>query len=115
ATPESARRAPPVVRAGLAAIGEQPITRRMVDRRNSRHGEQPFFLVREYNLTTASVPPEDNRLMTGRWWTDAEARTRPRVSLEEDMAKSLALGVGDTIAFDVQGVRVEAEGTSIPT
>src|SRR5205823_1054993 len=53
-------RATPVVRARLAAVGERPITREMVDRRKSRHGEQPFFLVREYNLTAAAAPPEDN-------------------------------------------------------
>ena len=106
-------RATPVVRARLAAVGDQPITREFVDLKRGRHGEPPFFLTREYNLTTAAAPPEDNRLLSGRWWTDDEARARPRVSVEEDMAKSLAVGLGDTVAFDVQGVRVEAEVMSV--
>jgi putative ABC transport system permease protein len=64
-------------------------------------------------LTTSEAPPDNNRLIAGRWWTQAEARARPLVSVEEDMAKNLRVGVGDTLAFDVQGVRVEAEVTSI--
>lgn len=106
-------RVTPVVRARLAAIRDEPVTRAMVDRRRGRQGEQPFFLVREYMLTSAAAAPDGNRLITGRWWTDAEASARPRVSLEEDMAKFLAVGVGDTIAFDVQGLRVDAEVMSV--
>jgi putative ABC transport system permease protein len=64
-------------------------------------------------LTTAPVPPDGNRLVAGRWWTSDEARDHPRVSLEEEMAKQLAVGVGDRIAFEVQGVRVSAEVMSI--
>ena len=108
-----APRLTPVVRARLAAFGDQPVTRALVEKRRGRHGEEPFFLIREYALTTADAPPDGNRLLTGRWWTQAEARDRPRVSLEEEMAKSLRVGIGDTVAFDVQGVRVDAEVMSV--
>ena len=104
----------PVVRARLAAVGREPVTRALVDRRRAeRKGDEPFFLIREYVLTTASALPDGNRVIAGRWWTEAETRGRVLVSLEEDMAKSLRLGVGDQIAFEVQGVRVEAEVASI--
>jgi putative ABC transport system permease protein len=102
-----------VTRSRLAAVGDQPITRALVERRRAERGDEPFFLIREYALTTAPVPPEDNTLIAGRWWTDAEAADRPRVSLEEEMAKSLAVGVGGTVAFDVQGVHVDADVMSI--
>jgi putative ABC transport system permease protein len=103
-----------VVRARLAAVGDEPITRALVDRRRAeRQGERPFFMVREYVLTTAAAPPDGNRLIAGRWWTDDDARAQPRVSIEEEMAKSLRVGVGDRLAFDVQGVRVDAEIMSI--
>ena len=102
-----------VTRSRLAAVGDQPITRALVDRRRAERGDEPFFLIREYALTMAPVPPEDNTLIAGRWWTDAEAAARPRVSLEEEMAKSLKIGVGGTVAFDVQGVRVDADVMSI--
>jgi putative ABC transport system permease protein len=57
--------------------------------------------------------PEGNAVIAGRWWAAAESPVRPRVSLEEDMAKKLNVGIGGTVAFDVQGVRVDAEVTSI--
>jgi putative ABC transport system permease protein len=108
-----APRLTPVVRARLAAVGDQVVTRGLVEQRRGRRGEEPFFLIREYVLTTAAAPPDGNRVIAGRWWTDDEARVRPRVSLEEDMAAALRVGVGGTVAFDVQGVRVEAEVMSI--
>ncbi len=109
-----APRLTPIVRARLAAVGEQPVTRALVDeRRAQRGGDEPFFLIREYALTTAAEPPDGNRLLAGRWWTEAEARARPRVSLEEEMAKNLRVTVGGRVTFDVQGVRVPAEVTSV--
>jgi putative ABC transport system permease protein len=103
----------PVVRARLAAFGDQPVTRALVEKRRGRQGQEPFFLIREYVLTTGAAVPDGNRLIAGRWWTEDEARARPRVSLEEDMARNLKLQIGDSIAFDVQGVRVDAEVMSI--
>jgi putative ABC transport system permease protein len=104
----------PVVRARLAAVGEQPVTRALVDRRRAeRRGDEPFFLVREYALTTAEALPEGNTVIAGRWWTADDARARPRVSLEEEMAKKLGVGVGGIVAFDVQGIRVDAEVMSV--
>ena len=103
-----------VVRARLAAVGDQPVTRELVDRRRAeRPGDEPFFFVREYALTTAETPSEGDRIVAGRWWTPEEARAHPRVSVEEEMARSLGVTVGSTLAFDVQGVRVDAEVTSI--
>ena len=104
----------PVVRARLAAVAGEAVTRAFVDRhRAERSGDQPFFFIREYTLTTAEAPPEGNTIVGGRWWTSDEAKARPRVSLDEEMAKSLHVGVGSTIAFDVQGARVDAEVMSI--
>jgi putative ABC transport system permease protein len=103
----------PIVRARLAAVGDEPVTRALVDRRKAEGAEKSFFLIREYALTSTAELPEGNRVIAGRWWTDADAAARPSVSIEEDMARGLQVGVGGTIAFDVQGVRVEAEVTSI--
>jgi putative ABC transport system permease protein len=108
-----APRLTPIVRARLAAVGEEPVTRALVDRRRAEGAEKSFFLIREYAITSAAELPEGNRVIAGRWWTEADAAARPRVSIEEDMAVGLRVGVGDTIAFDVQGVRVDAEVTSI--
>jgi putative ABC transport system permease protein len=52
-------------------------------------------------------------LTHGRWWTPAEAAAGPRASVEEAAARQLGVDVGSRLAFDVQGVTVEAEVTSI--
>jgi putative ABC transport system permease protein len=103
----------PVVRARLAAIGGQRLTREMVDRRRARGQEGWWYLTREYVLTWADALPAGNVLVRGRWWTAAEAAAGPRVSVEEVAARHLGLDVGSRVAFDIQGVTVEAEVASI--
>src|SRR5439155_17157173 len=70
-------------------------------------------VTREYVLTFAAEPPPGTVVTRGRWWTAAEAAARPRVSVEEEAARALGVDVGGTLAFDVQGVRVEAEVGSL--
>jgi putative ABC transport system permease protein len=70
-------------------------------------------VTREYVLTFAAEPPPGTVVTRGRWWTAAEAAARPRVSVEDEAARALGVDVGSTLAFDVQGVRVEAEVASL--
>jgi putative ABC transport system permease protein len=60
----------------------------------------------ERNLTWSADEPAGNTLVAGTWWP-ADA-TAPLVSLEAEYAAELGLAVGDTLAFDVAGTRVEA-------
>ena len=103
----------PVVRARLTAIGAERLTRDAIDRRTPREEDGRWYFTREYVLTWAERPPEGNVLVRGRWWTPAEAETGPRASVEEAAARALGLEVGSRMTFDVQGVPVEAEVTSI--
>jgi putative ABC transport system permease protein len=64
-------------------------------------------------LTWAESPPAGNVVTRGRWWSPAEAAARPQVSVEEEAARGLGVDVGGTLAFDIQGVRVEAAVTSL--
>jgi putative ABC transport system permease protein len=108
----------PVVRSRLAAVNGTEVTaamtrgpRRPVDR-ETPGGEAAWYLRREYVLTFAEDLPATNTLVKGRWWRAPEWR-RPLVSIEESAARHLGVDVGDRLAFDVQGVRVEGEVTSI--
>jgi putative ABC transport system permease protein len=103
----------PVVRARLAAIDGERLTREAVDRRKARGEEGHWYFTREYVLTWADAPPAGNVLVRGRWWTPAEAAAGPRASVEEAAARALGLRVGSRATFDVQGVPVEAEVTNI--
>jgi putative ABC transport system permease protein len=103
----------PVVRARLAAIDGEPVTRAAVDRRKARGEEGTWYFTREYVLTWADEPPAGNVLVRGRWWTAAEAAAGPQVSVEEVAARHLGLALGSRATFDIQGVPIEAEVTSI--
>ncbi len=98
----------PVVRARLVAINGRPVGR---DRAQGQ--DDAWRFTREYVLTFAAAPPPANVLTRGRWWTDADAAARPRVSVEDEAARSFGVDVGGTLTFDVQGVRVEGEVMSL--
>jgi len=103
----------PVVRSRLAAINGLPVTRAMIDaRREGPDSEGAWYLRREYVLTYAAELPPANVLVKGYWWGPSDW-TRPLVSVEEAVARQLGIGVGDRLTFEVQGVPVGAEVTSI--
>jgi putative ABC transport system permease protein len=103
----------PVVRARLAALDGEPLTRQVVDRHRARGQEDTWYFTREYVLTWAAEPPAGNVLTRGRWWTAAEAASGVRASIEETAARHLGVRLGSRVTFDVQGLAVEAEVTSI--
>jgi len=98
----------PVVRSRLSAINATPLT---ADERARR--ENAWYLTREYVLTWAKEPPGHNTIVGGRWWTPAEAAREPLISVEEEIARQLGVGLGDSLTFDVQGVPVQARVTSL--
>jgi putative ABC transport system permease protein len=103
----------PVVRARLATVNGERVGRALLERRRAAGHEALWYFTRDYVLTSMAAPPAANAILRGRWWTAAEAAARPRASVEESAAKALGVDVGDTLGFDVQGVRVEPVVTSI--
>lgn len=102
----------PVVRARLAALDGQAITRALIERRRAGGEEAVAYYTRDYVLTAASALPSGNVVTAGQWWRDG-ASAAPQASVEEAAARHLGLGVGSRIAFDIQGVRLEAEVTNL--
>ena len=94
----------PMIRGRLVAVNGRPVTpedyaddraRRMVDR--------------EFNLSHSAAKPAQNLVVAGRW-VDEEAGA---ISVEEGLAKTLGLKLGDTLLFDIGGVQNEARITSL--
>jgi putative ABC transport system permease protein len=75
-----------------------------------------WVFTREQRLTWLEELPEDNvvieALDEGVLWSDP---SRAEVSIEEDFAADLGVGVGSMLALDVQGVEVELLVSSIRT
>jgi putative ABC transport system permease protein len=70
------------------------------------------FVEREANLTWSRTLRDDNRLVSGRWWTDGDGG-EARVSVELEYAERLGLKLGDTVTYDVAGEPVSATVTSL--
>ena len=64
---------------------------------------------REFNLSSLARLPEENEIVAGRW-TPGEANA---VSVEEGLANTLGLKLGDTLHFDVGGIPQEGRITSL--
>ena len=64
---------------------------------------------REFNLSHSSKNPPHNDVIAGRWTEDEEGA----VSVEEGIAKTLNLKLGDSLRFDIGGVQTESKITSL--
>ena len=64
---------------------------------------------REFNLSNAAEPPEHNMIVGGAW----KAEEQGALSVEEGIAKTLGLKLGDTLRFDIGGIQNEAKITSL--
>jgi putative ABC transport system permease protein len=96
----------PMVRGRLVAIGGKPVTgATFTDERAKRLAE------REFNLSWMDATRADNRILQGKFWEPGS--TAREFSVEEGIAKSLRLKVGDTLAYEVAGSTFEAPVTSI--
>ena len=64
---------------------------------------------REFNLSNAAQAPEHNQITAGTWTPDAAGE----ISVEEGIAETLGLKMGDTLRFDIGGLPSEARITSL--
>ena len=97
----------PMVRGRLIAINGRAVSsdtyaddraRRLVDR--------------EFNLSWMVNLPPDNRIVAGHWWNAADMRA-DQLSVEQGIAETLGLKLGDVLAYDVAGSRFSATITSL--
>jgi putative ABC transport system permease protein len=95
----------PMVRGRLTHINDQVVLPQ--DFEDSRAQR---LVDREFNLSYATDLPDKNKVTAGTW----HANTRmPEVSIEKGLAKTLSLKLGDSLIFDIAGVPVKANVTSI--
>ncbi len=64
---------------------------------------------REFNLSTMTELPAQNQVIAGRWYDNR----KPEASVEEGLAKTLNLKLGDVLQFDIGGQLVAAPITSL--
>jgi putative ABC transport system permease protein len=64
---------------------------------------------REFNLSHSAAQPPHNQVVGGQW----RAEERGAISVEEGIAKTLGLKLGDNLRFDIGGIQSEARITSL--
>ncbi|MGD9550217.1 MAG: ABC transporter permease [Burkholderiaceae bacterium] len=94
----------PMVRGRLVAINGQPVGSDSFTEDRARQ-----LVEREFNLSYTSRLPAHNVLVAGRW----VAQEAGAISVEEGLAKTLGLQLGDRLRFDMAGVQNEARITSV--
>ena len=94
----------PMIRGRLVAVNGKAVTpddfeddraKRLVDR--------------EFNLSNSAQPPTHNQIVAGRW----TAGEKDAISVEEGLAKTLGLKLGDSLRFDIAGQLSDARITSL--
>jgi putative ABC transport system permease protein len=97
----------PVVRGRLVAVNNAPVQERA---KKDSQGEEATR--RELSLTWADNLPEDNKITAGELWTVGQAGL---VSVEQKLAESLHIQVGDELAFVVGSEQFQAKVANIRT
>jgi len=97
----------PMVRGRLTAINGRPVVAADYPEDRARR-----LVEREFNLSWAAEMQADNQLVAGRWWGSAE-REPAQLSVEEGIAKTLGLHLGDRLTYQVAGQSFEARVSSL--
>ena len=94
----------PMIRGRLLSVNGKTVTPDdFTDERAKR------LIDREFNLSHAAVQPPHNEIVAGRWTPEE----KDAISVEEGIAKTLGLALGDALRFDIGGIPVDAKVTSL--
>ena len=91
----------PMVRGRLIAINNHAISGNNYPEARAR-----ALVEREFNLSWSDHLPTDNALVQGAWWKQGESSV---LSVEEGIAKTLGIKMGDTLTYDVGGSPFSAQ------
>ncbi len=106
----------PMVSMRLAAVKNVPVVtlRENNNRLDEKERIPDWILNREYRSTYRDHLVDSEALLAGEFsGQSAAGAAKTPVSLEEDIAKKLKVGLGDELTFDVQGIPILCEITSL--
>ncbi|HEY5602889.1 MAG TPA: FtsX-like permease family protein [Gammaproteobacteria bacterium] len=97
----------PMVRGRLTKVNGGELQTGGLEDERARH-----LAAREFNLSWTKDMQIDNKIVKGTWWPAADF-ARDQFSVEEGIAKTLNLKLGDVLTFQVAGEDVSARVTSL--
>jgi putative ABC transport system permease protein len=95
----------PMIRARLTAIAGRPLKIEDLP-----EGRARGLAERQFNLSELAELPPDNELVAGRWWRPKE---NDGFTVEEGVAKTLGIHLGDQLDFDVGGLPLSGRVASL--
>lgn len=103
---------------GVAQPLLEPMVRgRLVAKNGAALGPQSYaderaqrLVEREFNLSWSARLPAGNQVVAGKWHGEAPTA---QFSVEQGLAETLGLALGDELTFDIAGVRLAARVTSL--
>ena len=96
----------PSLRGRIAKIAGEPVVQSKVP------PDARWAVDSDRGVTYAATPPEGARIVAGEWWPP-DYRGPQLVSFDAGLAKSLGIGVGDTITVNILGRDIEARIASL--
>lgn len=96
----------PMIRGRLLAVGGRQVGPDTYQEDRARR-----LVEREFNLSTMAELPAQNSVVEGRWFSSDVSAAE--ASVEQGLAQTLGLKLGDMLRFDVAGLPVDARVTSI--
>jgi putative ABC transport system permease protein len=97
----------PMIRGRLTEVNDETLSDRL--ERLQPSGDD---FRRELNLTWSDTLADDNALIDGEWWGPGDDQ-RDLISIEEDFAEDLNIGLGDELTFTIGGQAVDVTVKSI--
>jgi putative ABC transport system permease protein len=97
----------PMVRGRLTGINGKAISSAEYPDERARR-----LIDREFNLSWAERPRDDNVIVAGRWW-EAGERDLQQLSVETGIASTLGIRLGDELTYEVAGTVLKARVTSL--
>jgi putative ABC transport system permease protein len=94
----------PMIRGRLISVNDKEVSSAQFDDERAKR-----LVEREFNLSNTATLPAHNQLVGGKWTNEEDGA----ISVEEGLAKTLNLKLGDRLRFDVAGVQVESKITSL--
>lgn len=100
----------PMVQGRLLEVNEEPISPDDEAFTDNQHAQR--LLIREFNLSASATIPEGNIIKAGEWFASDE---EGGFSVEEEIAETLGVKIGDRLTFDIAGQRLIEVVTSLRT
>lgn len=97
----------PMVRGRLTHINTRPVTPAVYqDERAAR------LVEREFNLSWMADLPSDNQVLAGQWWNKHDYG-KPLFSVEQGIADTLGIKLGDTLTYSIAGAEMSGRVASL--